>query len=178
MDEDEVPSESRILFIVPTLKAMIDDLDTTKSRKVMEKFSTIIEIPQTRMISAVDLNDGKTAYGFKKGTAKYEKTSDSALVDGKTYYTKSGDTYSAVAEPVLADIGSYYEMTAEAGKDVNFLCVERSAAVTAMDEYIKYFTPDQDQNGDSHVFKYRNNNLYGHVYENKTAGIYASVANS
>lgn len=176
MDEDEVPSESRILFIVPTLKAMVDDLDTTKSKKVMEKFSTIIEIPQTRMISAIDLNDGQTAYGFKKGTAKYAKTADTALVEGKTYYTKNGDTYTAVASPSLADIGSYYEMTAAAGKDVNFLCVEETAAVTAMDEYIKYFDPDQDQNGDSHVFKYRNNNLYGHVYENKTAGVYASIA--
>lgn len=175
MDEDEVPSESRILFIVPTLKAMVDDLDTTKSKKVMEKFSTIIEIPQTRMISAIDLNDGQTAYGFKKGTAKYAKTADTALVEGKTYYTKNGDTYTAVASPSLADIGSYYEMTAAAGKDVNFLCVEESAVVTAMDEYIKYFDPDQDQNGDSHVFKYRNNNLYGHVYENKTAGVYASI---
>lgn len=178
MDEDEVPTESRILFIVPTLKAMVDDLDTTKSKKVMEKFSTIIEIPQTRMISAIDLNNGQTAYGFKKGTAKYAETADVALVEGKTYYTKNGDVYTAVAEPALADIGTYYEMTVEAGKNVNFLCVEKSAAVTAMDEYIKYFTPDEDQNGDSHVFKYRNNNLYGHVYENKTAGIYASVANS
>ena len=67
-----------------------------------------------------------------------------------------------------------YEMTTKPAKNVNFLCVEKSAAVTAMDQYIKYFSPDQDQDGDSHVFKYRNNNLYGHVYENKTAGVYVS----
>ena len=65
-------------------------------------------------------------------------------------------------------------MTTKPAKNVNFLCVEQSAAVTAMDQYIKYFNPDQDQDGDSHVFKYRNNNLYGHVYENKTAGVYVS----
>ena len=178
MDEDEVPAESRILFIVPTLKAMIDDLDTTKSKKVLEKFSTIIEIPQARMYSSVDLNDGQTAYGYKKGVAKYAKTTDVALAEGKTYYTKDGDTYTAVAEPSLANIGSYYEMTEAAGVDVNFVCVEKSAAVCALDQYIKYFDPDQDQHGDSHVFKYRNNNLYGHVYENKLAGVYASVASS
>lgn len=178
MDEDEVPTESRILFIVPTLRALVDDLDTTKSRKVMEKFSTIIEVPQARMLSAVDLNDGTSAYGFKKGVAKYAKTKDVAIDSSKTYYTKSSDVYTAVAEPDVSDIATYYEMTEAAGVDVNFVCVEKSAAVCALDQYIKYFDPDQDQNGDSHVFKYRNNNLYGHVYENKLVGVYASVSTS
>lgn len=131
MDEDEVSTENRILFITPTLKGMVDDLDTTKSKKVLERFSTIIEVPQTRMYTAVTLNDGKANYGYKK---------------------------------------------AEGASDINFLCVEKTAVVTAMDQFIKYFTPDEDQNGDSNVFKYRNNNLYGHVYENKKAGIYCSYA--
>lgn len=131
MDEDEVSTENRILFITPTLKGMIDDLDTTKSKKVLERFSIIVEVPQTRMYTKVELKDGKTEYGYKK---------------------------------------------AEDGQDINFLCVEKSAAVTAMDQYIKYFTPDQDQTGDDNVFKYRNNNLYGHVYENKLAGVYCSYA--
>lgn len=66
-----------------------------------------------------------------------------------------------------------YAKAADA-KEINFLCVEKSAVVTAMEQYIKYFTPDQDQEGDSHVFKYRNYNLYAHCYENKLAGIYCS----
>ena len=131
MDEDEVSTENRILFITPTLKGMIDDLDTTKSKKVLERFSTIIEVPQTRMYTAVTLNDGKANYGYKKAVG---------------------------------------------ANDINFLCVEKTAVVTAMDQFIKYFTPDEDQNGDSNVFKYRNNNLYGHVYENKLAGVYCSYA--
>ena len=45
-----------------------------------------------------------------------------------------------------------------------------------MDQFVKYFTPDQDQIADDNVFKYRNNNLYGHVYENKLAGVYCSYA--
>lgn len=131
MDEDEVSTENRILFITPTLKGMIDDLDTTKSKKVLERFSTIIEVPQTRMYTAVTLNDGAENYGYKKATG---------------------------------------------ASDINFLCVEKSAVVTALDQFIKYFSPDEDQNGDSNVFKYRNNNLYGHVYENKLAGVYCSYA--
>lgn len=131
MDEDEVSTENRILFITPTLRGMVDDLDTTKSKKVLERFSTIIEVPQTRMYTAVTLNDGKADYGYKKAVG---------------------------------------------ANDINFLCVEKTAVVTAMDQFIKYFTPDEDQNGDSNVFKYRNNNLYGHVYENKLAGVYCSYA--
>lgn len=129
MDEDEVSTANRILFITPTLKGTIDDLDTIKSKKVLEKFSTIIEVPQNRMYTKVELKDGKTEYGYKKATE---------------------------------------------GKDINFLCVEKSAAVTAMEQFVKYFTPEQDQIADDNVFKYRNNNLYGHVYENKLAGIYCS----
>lgn len=48
--------------------------------------------------------------------AKYAKTSDVALVDGKTYYTRSGSasagyTYTPVENPVVGDIGNYYEVT-------------------------------------------------------------------
>ncbi len=70
MDEDEVPSEQRILFITPTLKGMIDDMDTTKSKEVMKKFSAIYEVPQTRFYSAIELNDGKTVSQTKGGYKK------------------------------------------------------------------------------------------------------------
>jgi hypothetical protein len=47
----------------------------------------------------------------------YEATSDTALVAGKTYYTRSGSegsyTYTPVASPDVANISSYYELTAE-----------------------------------------------------------------
>lgn len=41
----------------------------------------------------------------------YAKTTDVAVVPGKTYYTKSGDVYTKVTTPVTADIGDYYEKT-------------------------------------------------------------------
>ena len=135
MDEDEVPTTNRILFITPTNKALIDDLDTYKSKSVMERFSKIIEVPQSRMYTAVELETGKAD---SEGNSKFG-------------YKK-----------------------AAGASDINFLIVEKSAVVTAMEQFIKYFSPDEDQNGDSHVFPYRNYNLYGHVYENKVAGIYCS----
>lgn len=71
-DEDEVPTDNRILFITPTLKGMVEDLDTTKSREVMSRFASVVQIPQTRFYTAVDLKDGtsegETAGGYTKAT--------------------------------------------------------------------------------------------------------------
>ena len=51
-----------------------------------------------------------------ESTATYEKTSDEAVVEGKTYYTRSGSsgnyTYTKVDNPSTSSIGSYYEKTA------------------------------------------------------------------
>ncbi len=48
----------------------------------------------------------------------YKKTADSALVEGKKYYTRSGNssanyTYTEVSTPNVSNIGSYYEVDAE-----------------------------------------------------------------
>lgn len=52
-----------------------------------------------------------------ESTATYAKTSDVDIVPGKTYYTRSGSsgnyTYTKVDDPVVGDIGSYYEKTAD-----------------------------------------------------------------
>lgn len=70
MDEDEVPYEGRELFITPTLKGLVDDLDTNKSKEVLSRFSGITLVPQTRFYTAIDLKDGtsegQTAGGYTK----------------------------------------------------------------------------------------------------------------
>ena len=43
----------------------------------------------------------------------YTATADTALDSDKTYYTKDGSTYTAVAEPDVFDIGLYYEKSIE-----------------------------------------------------------------
>ena len=73
MDEAEIPYEERYLFITPTLDGLIADLDTTKSRQVMERFQGKVLVPQTRFYTAIDMLDGTTtgeeAGGYAKGTA-------------------------------------------------------------------------------------------------------------
>lgn len=71
MDEAEVPAEDRVLFITPTLKGLVDDLDTTKSKEVFRRFSAIVEVPQTRFYTDITLNSGASSWGYAKGgTAK------------------------------------------------------------------------------------------------------------
>ena len=69
-DEDEVPMEERYLFITPTLYGMTQDLDTTKSKEVLSRFTSIILVPQTRFYTAVDLKDGTTSGEEAGGFAK------------------------------------------------------------------------------------------------------------
>ena len=68
-DEDEVPSDQRYLYITPTLKALIDDLDTTKSKKVLEGLN-VVPTPQSRMYTAITQKDGTTSGQEAGGYAK------------------------------------------------------------------------------------------------------------
>lgn len=68
MDNGEVPLTDRYLFITPDLYGMVEDLDTTKSRAVLARFSQVIQVPQTRMYSGVSLSTSG-AGGYSKTTA-------------------------------------------------------------------------------------------------------------
>lgn len=61
MDEDEVPEEGRILYITPTNLSAIQALDTTKSRELLNAYSKIVKVPQSRFYTAITLNDGTTS---------------------------------------------------------------------------------------------------------------------
>lgn len=70
MDEDEVPQEGRILYITPTLYNLAVNVDTTKSKAILDGFSKIVKVPQSRFYTAINLMDGATedelAGGFVK----------------------------------------------------------------------------------------------------------------
>ena len=68
MDEDEVPQDNRYLFITPTLMGMIQDLDTTKSKAVLENFAAITKVPQTRFYTKITQRSGKTSVVHCDGT--------------------------------------------------------------------------------------------------------------
>ena len=72
MDEAEVSTGSRILFITPTLKGTLDDFslaNPTRSNAVLSRFARIVEVPQTRFYTAITLNSGETSFGYVKASA-------------------------------------------------------------------------------------------------------------
>lgn len=175
MDEDEVPYEDRHLFITPTLLGLVQDMDTTKSKEVLSRFADYTLVPQTRFYTAIAQLSGKDAEaagGYVKASNVYAKTKDVALVTGKTYYTLSDSTYSAVASPDVANIGSYYELVSAAGLDINFLIIHKPAVIQFPKHIApKIIEPAQNQTADAYKFGYRHVGI-ADAYENKLAGIY------
>lgn len=70
MDNDEVSTENRILYITPDGYNAIHAVDTTKSREVLASFSKIVKVPQSRFFTKITLKDGKTAGQTAGGYAK------------------------------------------------------------------------------------------------------------
>lgn len=72
MDEKQVSTGSRILFITPTLKGILDDFslaNPARSNRVLERFSKIVEVPQVRFYTKIDLKSGDTEFGYAKASA-------------------------------------------------------------------------------------------------------------
>lgn len=71
MDNAEVPMAGRHLFITSDGLTAINNMDTTKSRAALARFSDAVIVPQPRFCSAITLKSGKTgeeAGGFVKAT--------------------------------------------------------------------------------------------------------------
>ena len=91
MDEDEVPTENRHLFITPTLLQGINDMDTTKSKKVLEGFEQVIKVPQRRFYTAIKQLSGKTgeeAGGYTKAAGAANINFAIVQKDALIQYTK------------------------------------------------------------------------------------------
>ena len=134
MDEKQVTLGSRYLFITPTLKGVLDDYsyaNPTMSNRVLERFARVIEVPQVRFYTKIDLKSGDTEFGYAK---------------------------------------------AAAGKDINFMVVEKSAVIK-FDKHVasRVFSPDELESLDSYMMKYRK---YGIVelFDNKLDGVYVSAS--
>lgn len=139
-----------------------------------------------RFYTAIDLlSGGDDGFGYQKRAAAYALTSDTEVDSDKTYYTRSGSgtaaspyTYTAVASPAKANLGSYYEMTTTPGPDINFMVVERSAVIK-FDKHVasRVFSPNELESLDSYMMKYRK---YGIVelFDNKLDGVYVSESTS
>lgn len=84
------------LFINPVLAGMIDDLDTTASKKAMEGFAGISKIPAGRFFDKIKLN-ANGAGGFAKDTAG--KAMNFIIVDKQAAIQFQKHTVSKIITP-------------------------------------------------------------------------------
>ena len=70
MDEAEVSTASRYLFITPTLKGALDDFslaNPARSNSVLTRFARVVEVPQARFYTKIDLLSGDAdRFGYAK----------------------------------------------------------------------------------------------------------------
>lgn len=91
MDDEEVTATGRYLFITPTLLQGINDMDTTKSKKVLEGFERVIKVPQRRFYTAIKQLSGKTgeeAGGYTKAAGAANINFAIVQKDALIQYTK------------------------------------------------------------------------------------------
>ena len=142
MDEDEVPQEQRYLYITPTLLGLVEDLDTTKSKKVLEGFAKITKVPQSRFYTKIAQKSGKI---ITTGEGQDASTTDETAGG----YAKASD-----------------------GKNINFMVIHKPALIQYQKHTVpKVITPEHNQTADAWKFGYRTVGI-ADAYENKVAGIY------
>jgi len=80
LDDAEVPTNDRILFIQSTGLKAVNNMQTIDSRAIFNDFATVVKAPKKRFYTAIDLLDGRTksetvdetAGGFKMATTGKE----------------------------------------------------------------------------------------------------------
>lgn len=88
----------------------------------------------------------------------YALTEDTDIVEGKTYYTRSGDTgsyvYTEVTTPVKGSLSTYYEIT-EYAKVLNFLRSKRAVAFAEqIEKVVNYEVQDGFETAQKGLYVY------------------------
>lgn len=102
MDEAEVTQEGRILYITPTLYQLINDMETYKSKNILARFSKIVQVPQSRFVTGVDISDT----GFAKGADA--KNLNFLIVDPKAVFAVAKHKKLKVFDPDVNQKGDDY----------------------------------------------------------------------
>lgn len=69
MDEAQVDTGSRYLFITPTLSGVLYDYLLANSNRVLTRFARIVEMPQVRFYTKIDLlSDDSDQFGYDKAS--------------------------------------------------------------------------------------------------------------
>lgn len=74
MDEDEVPTDQRYLFITPTLYGLIQNMKSYESKAALDDFAQVVKVPQNRFYTAIKQLNG-TSGGEEAGGYIKDSTS-------------------------------------------------------------------------------------------------------
>ena len=96
----------------------------------------------------------------------YKKTTDVALVTGKTYYTRSGSSpnyvYTAVASPDVSDIGTYYEADSTVPTYTTYILGDGSIILDDIGDAVPYeMSRDPKTNGGQDTLYVRDRYICG-----------------
>lgn len=126
----------------------------------------VTEIDGVTLIEVIDderfydrFNFDPTDGGFEPAEAVYTLTTDTAVVSGKTYYTRSGTspnyTYTAVTTPSTANIATYYEKTPGSRKINVLIATPLTTKTVPKISSIYYFAPGAHTKGDGWLYQNR-----------------------
>ena len=107
---------------IPVAEALNISIVTNQSGfNFLDKLKNTVTGEYVLQVDPTQATKGKLLFGkhpilvldnsVMKNELTYTLTDDVALNADATYYTKSGNVYTVVASPKLADIGTYYELT-------------------------------------------------------------------
>lgn len=154
---EDLTSGESVCSALMNANVLMDEAEVTEENRILYITPSLYET-----IKAMDTYKSRAMLERYLKIVKVPQTrfySAIDLLDGKT----SGE-----------EIGGYKKATA--GKNINFMIIEKSAVIQYTKHLVnKVITPEQNQHADAWKFFYR---AYGltEVYENKTAGIYASIS--
>lgn len=113
------------------------------------------------------------------------KTTDTAIDSSKTYYTRSGTSgnyvYTPVADPVVGDIGNYYEATATASMYTTYVLGDGSIILDNIGDSVPYeMSRDPKTNGGQDTLFVRDRFICGvdGISFEKPSSITASASNA
>lgn len=132
MDELQVATASRILFITPTRKGVLGDFSQAspaRTNRVLTRFSRVVEVLQVRFFIAIVLLSGESdRFGYRRAKGECVATEDNAIVSGKTYYTLSGSLNALVSSPASGSLFGFHKLVG-VGALISLVDEENSAGV-------------------------------------------------
>lgn len=179
MDEKQVFTGSRYLFITPTLRGVLDDFSWRTRRAPTACWNASTASWRCRRRASTRQSTFSPATTTSSATRRRRAPTRRRPTPRSTPQRPTTPRAAACTRPwsppTKSGLTNYYELKG-AGADINFMVVEKSAVIK-YDKHVAshVFSPDELEALDSYMLKYRKYGIVS-VLENKLDGVYVSVS--